>query len=294
MGGGQNHRAGHEQQHLVDVDQHARKSGWRHRSPPSSLISTNQHIGPTAPPPGGIPRTFDVHASDAEHTNTAPEYPGAGQTAEPVRTASRRCTWTRQSGRSSSATSTAAPPRPLVLVGRPVQPSVVPGTVRVERNALRNGARTVRNASVNPRSAKRSCAARRRSGSGARGVWGRDARSKGVMERALAGWAALGGGWVRRTRALEREGDAPAAGPGLILVDGSQRAAGAALRGHRAGARGCGVRRRAPTNPSRPAAPLHASCRGRPHAIRAGRPRAEKKPTVKLSLFLDPDPSFDL
>ena len=33
-GGAQNHRAGREQQHLLDVDQHARKSGWRHRSAP--------------------------------------------------------------------------------------------------------------------------------------------------------------------------------------------------------------------------------------------------------------------
>ena len=48
MGGGQNHRAGHEQQHLVDVDQHARKSGWRHHSAPRPPQQQNGTIPSTA------------------------------------------------------------------------------------------------------------------------------------------------------------------------------------------------------------------------------------------------------
>ena len=90
---------------------------------------------------GGHPANVHRARIRRGDTNTAPEYPGAGQTAEPVRIASRRCTWTRQSGRSLTAASTATPPPPSALVGRPVRPSVAPGTVRVERNALRNGAR---------------------------------------------------------------------------------------------------------------------------------------------------------
>ena len=63
MGGGHNHRAGHEQQHLRDVDQHVRKSGWRHRSAPR----------PPQHPRDAIPSTaWHLPMSSAKHEVVEP------------------------------------------------------------------------------------------------------------------------------------------------------------------------------------------------------------------------------